>query len=77
MQLEGITALANGATRLRLAGSAVIGLGITYPDTAPEVADPALDGPIAALRGPDQRDHRRGTPNWPTCSTAYVTRRRR
>ncbi len=50
VQLEGITALANGATRLRLAGSAVTGLGITYPDTAPEIADPALDGPIAALR---------------------------
>jgi uncharacterized membrane protein YccC len=50
MQLEGITALANGATRLRLAGSAVIGLGVTYPDTVPEVADPVLDGPIAALR---------------------------
>jgi uncharacterized membrane protein YccC len=50
LQLEAITALANGATRLRLAGSAITGLGIAYPDTAPEVADPALDGPIAALR---------------------------
>jgi hypothetical protein len=36
---------------LRLAGYAVIGLGVTYPDTVPEVADPALDGPIAALEG--------------------------
>jgi hypothetical protein len=50
VQLEGITALANGATRLRLAGSAVTGLGIAHPDTAPEIADPALDGPITALR---------------------------
>jgi uncharacterized membrane protein YccC len=50
VQLEGITALTNGATRLRLAGYAVTGLGVAYPDTAPEVADPALDGPIAALR---------------------------
>ena len=50
VQLEGITALTNGATRLRLAGYAVTGLGVTYPDTVPEVADPALDGPIAALR---------------------------
>jgi uncharacterized membrane protein YccC len=50
VQLEGITALANGATRLRLAGSAVIGLA-AYREAAPAVADPALDGPIAALRG--------------------------
>lgn len=57
--LEDITALANGATRLRLAGSAVIGLGIAYPDTAPAVADPALDGPIAALR-----DRASNTTSW-------------
>jgi uncharacterized membrane protein YccC len=50
MQLEGITALANGATRLRLAAYAVTGLGITYPDTEPDVPDPILDGPIAVLR---------------------------
>jgi uncharacterized membrane protein YccC len=50
VQLGGITALANGATRLRLAGYAVTGLAIAYPDSESEVADSALDGPIAALR---------------------------
>ena len=50
MQLEGITALANGATRLRLAAYAVTGLGITYPDTEPDVPDPILDRPITVLR---------------------------
>lgn len=48
--LESVTALANGASRLRLAGDAVAGLRRAYPDTAQEIDDPVLDGPIRALR---------------------------
>lgn len=48
--LEGVTALANGATRLRLAGTAVTRLAADYPETVPEVDDPVLDAPVATLR---------------------------
>jgi len=47
--VESVIALANGATRLRLAGYAVAGLRGTYPDAVPDIADPALAGPITAL----------------------------
>jgi hypothetical protein len=47
--VENVTSLANGAARVRLAGNAVSRLRGAYPDTAPDVDDPALAEPVAAL----------------------------
>ncbi|HEY7174779.1 MAG TPA: hypothetical protein VH442_07675, partial [Micromonosporaceae bacterium] len=50
VDLEDVAALTNGASRLRLAGEAVASLRRAFPDTAPEVRDAALEGPIQALK---------------------------
>ncbi|HEY7174671.1 MAG TPA: FUSC family protein, partial [Micromonosporaceae bacterium] len=50
VDLEDVAALTNGASRLRLAGEAVASLRRAFPDTAPEVPDADLEGPIQALK---------------------------
>jgi uncharacterized membrane protein YccC len=49
--LEDVTALANGASRVRLAGSAVSRLLASYPAPEPLIDDAYLERPVGVLRG--------------------------